>query len=847
MTTYHFQAVDAKGRPAQGSLEAVEWSGAEAQLNERGYRDVRQVAAPGVPAEIGKLRSAEAVELAGYLSDAAQAQMPLPQALRALAVDARSRPLASVLAAVAEKLEAGLPLDRVFEALATRLPAYTGEMIVAGARSGRLGETLDQVLAERRGMDLLSQQYWQAVAYPVVLLLFLVAWVLFIAVWVIPQMQLDDVMADYSSGVAPTAQRTIEFARITPRLIAASAMAIVVVAGLVRVFSGAAGVSRLVSCLPLIGRAWRYRGLTEVCGLLAAIMAQRQPLPEALRLTARAARDPAMRGACERLAAGVSQGRSLSDCLRDEGSFSPLLVQLVAWGEQRNQLEGTLVACRRMYFDRFEWQVQLIRLVVPPAAFLAIAGVALFVAGSVFSVFTSLLTWLSSYAPVQQAGQVLDMPGVELSGLASVFVAGATLLYCANLLGMLASSATATRGILRFCGQVLLVAGLTGICAAIPGVWGVVGWFALAVVGVRGAMHFRATERRNLLGVVQLAAERQLPLPAAIHAFAAEIDSGLAGPAQRLAAILHSGVPLVMAASLASGALPPEAALALKVGDDTGDLPGALRAAAPSAIFERTLIRPVALRLAYILPALVCFLIFMKVKIEPALVKIFADFDIALPPITQLALGLPGTNWGWYPQSMVQGWGTHPLLWAAAAMIATIEVSAVVLLVLLLVLLPLMWMQWRGSWRAWLPVLGPIVNWLDLAPILRLLALEVRHARPQSAIHSIVRLHPKAAMRKRWRGVEQDLNNGVAWNQSLLARRLLGAGDLAVLAAAERAGNLSWALNETADSLERRANYRLQALGQVLMPLLLLPVALVAGVLIVGYFAPLVTLVRSLC
>ena len=54
------------------------------------------------------------------------------------------------------------------------------------------------------------------------------------------------------------------------------------------------------------------------------------------------------------------------------------------------------------------------------------------------------------------------------------------------------------------------------------------------------------------------------------------------------------------------------------------------------------------------------------------------------------------------------------------------------------------------------------------------------------------------------------------------------------------------ALDELAESLERRANYRLQSLAQIVLPLALLPTGLLVGALAVAYFAPLTTLIWNL-
>ena len=91
-----------------------------------------------------------------------------------------------------------------------------------------------------------------------------------------------------------------------------------------------------------------------------------------------------------------------------------------------------------------------------------------------------------------------------------------------------------------------------------------------------------------------------------------------------------------------------------------------------------------------------------------------------------------------------------------------------------------------------------------------------------------------------------EIKEGCAWQSSLQIERLIGPADRAILAAAQRSGNLSWALDEMADSYQRKANYRLQALGQVVLPLLMLPLGLLVCVLAVAYFAPLTKLIEDL-
>jgi type IV pilus assembly protein PilC len=67
-----------------------------------------------------------------------------------------------------------------------------------------------------------------------------------------------------------------------------------------------------------------------------------------------------------------------------------------------------------------------------------------------------------------------------------------------------------------------------------------------------------------------------------------------------------------------------------------------------------------------------------------------------------------------------------------------------------------------------------------------------------------------------------------------------------VLQAAQRVGNLEWALDELADASLRRAAYRWQAVVNVLGPLVILFAGLLVGFIVVALFMPLISLIQGL-
>jgi type II secretory pathway component PulF len=399
MKPFDYTAVDREGRTVRGTVEAADWPSALALLVERGLVEVQQFAGEVRSDEGRPLNSAEAVELAGYLSQLAGSGLPLAVGLSALADDVPTGRLSRTLDDLSKRLSEGVSLSWALESLSSRLPVHLRQLIVAGARSGRLSQTLDRLLVHERSMDDMTRQFWQTVTYPAILMSFLIAWLLFAALWLIPEIHLDDwrdIFSDSRQSVLLTdpTQRIVEFSRVAPPLIFATLGAAAVLVGAVRLFGGPGRVSRLAAQLPLLGKAWWYRGLTEFSGLLAVFLEQRLPLAEALRLTALAARDPAVAMTCQRAVDQVSAGSQLSQSLKHQSFAPPTLVNLIQWGERHSALADALQTARGMFLDRFELQTQLARLILPPIVFLLIAGSVFFMATGIFALIR-LITALS--------------------------------------------------------------------------------------------------------------------------------------------------------------------------------------------------------------------------------------------------------------------------------------------------------------------------------------------------------------------------------------------------------------------------------------------------------------------
>jgi len=348
------------------------------------------------------------------------------------------------------------------------------------------------------------------------------------------------------------------------------------------------------------------------------------------------------------------------------------------------------------------------------------------------------------------------------------------------------------------------------------------GLLILVVVGTIFARRRRARQQA-MLWTLAVAAERSIPLVPAVEAFADE-RWGLAGQEVRvLARLLNSGKPLPEALALVGGMVPQEAVAPIRVGQELGALAEGLRQATAPTGTVQSVWDQLAGKLAYL-----CFVVvfasgiitFMVLKIAPAFHKIFADFGTELPPPSRFGM----------------------FVWTGALGLP-LSLGCVFLMFLFFYAI----LRYIGliSWD--LPLMSRVTRKLHAATVLESLAMAAQRGQSfPKIIATLARCYPKWPIRWRLHGVLVDITGGMDFTESLRTRGLVSQADVAVLHAAQRVGNLAWAMREIADSNRRRLAYRLQAWLQVLFPAAIVGFGLVVMLIYLSYFVPLLALIQKL-
>jgi type II secretory pathway component PulF len=364
--------------------------------------------------------------------------------------------------------------------------------------------------------------------------------------------------------------------------------------------------------------------------------------------------------------------------------------------------------------------------------------------------------------------------------------------------------------------------------------------------------HYRDCRQEEFLQVLAAAAEAEAPLASALWAYLRDRPRGglrqvwvslllffvvpgyywlwssgadFDGKVERVAELLEEGYALAEALERTPGVASRETRLAAVLGQNTGQLARCLRALRNPARNRLALLwLEMVPRFAYPLFLLLVIdgvLAFWTAYIAPKFQRIFFEFKMTLPVEAERALTLGNL-------------ALH-LSWV----LALVFPALVAVLVLLLV---------SPTFRWYFPIVGRFYRGYVSSRILQALSFLLQLGQPAPRALGLLAESGcfVGAVRRRLEAVRRRVEQGEPLADSLRDGKVLPRAMVPLLRSAERVGNLPWALAALADLLSQRAARRVQRLGLALFPLPVVGVGVLVGVIALGLFVPLITLIDGL-
>ena len=384
--TYAYKVRDSEGRLLQGSLEADNKTLVANKLRQMGYVPItidrqgggagdlqREIKIPGLG---GKVKQKDVAVFCRQFATMINSGLSLIRSLHILAEQTESKKLAEILVTVRTDVEKGASLSQAM----ARHPKAFNRLFVAMVRAGETGGVLDSVLQQlattiEKQVEL-KRKIKAAMTYPVAVLGLVLMIVTAMLLFVVPTFE-----ALYSDlgGQLPLPTRLL----IGVSSILKSFFLPLLVLDVLFVFAfkkwltsegGRARWDAVKLRIPIFGKLVHKTAITRFARTLSVLLRSGVPILESLEITSETVNNSVVAKAVKDTQAAVQQGESIAGPLGSHKVFPPMVVQMLAVGEETGAVDQMLDKVADFYDQEIEATVAAMTSLLEPLLIVFMGG-----------------------------------------------------------------------------------------------------------------------------------------------------------------------------------------------------------------------------------------------------------------------------------------------------------------------------------------------------------------------------------------------------------------------------------------------------------------------------------------
>lgn len=410
MAIFDYTALGADGKRTSGNIEAATRQEAFDKLRREGARPLSlnesgTAAAKGDGAEstiqardLPRLTSSQIITFTEELSELLDAGLQLEPALRVIEQRQEKSALRDVAAFLRRQVRDGVSFSRALKACGKNFSDLYSNMVAAGEASGAMPQILRKQCEYLAMMDDLQRRVASALIYPSIVFAAAILLMFIFLTFLVPQL---------TNLLSKTGQ---QLPLVTRMLVGASDFSLrwwwamlavggLLVVGFVKFIGTPAGRDwwdRALLRMPIIGPVVRARFLAQFLQTLSTLVINGVALLQGILLMRAAVPNTQLKDLLGKVGELVGEGGHFSRAMKKVGFFPPMLIDILAVGEQTGDIGGALERAARKYDRELTARIQHITTLIQPLVILFIAG---FVGIVAYSMITGILTSVNALRP----------------------------------------------------------------------------------------------------------------------------------------------------------------------------------------------------------------------------------------------------------------------------------------------------------------------------------------------------------------------------------------------------------------------------------------------------------------
>ena len=394
MPYFAYKGRDAQGELVRGVLEGPDSGGVAGQLSGQGITPV-EIVATGAPAGKGGARfrlfrekiSAEDVMLfSRQMYTLLKAGVPILRALAGLQESTQNKAFAAIIGEIRSALDSGRELSVALRQHPKVFSPFYVNMIQVGEMTGMLEEVFLRLfyhLDFERGM---RERVRSALRYPTFVVIALVIAVTVINLFVIPAFA--KVFAGFKAELPLMTQVLIAtsnfFVNFWPLLLAGVVAAVVGFRAYVATPVGRYQWDEIKLRLPLAGRIILTATLARFSRSFALASRSGVPIVQGLNSVAEVVDNAFIAKRIGQMRDGVERGESVLSTAAATGVFTPVVLQMIAVGEETGELDDLMQEVAEMYEREVDYALKSLSAQIEPILIVSLGVLVLILALGVF-------------------------------------------------------------------------------------------------------------------------------------------------------------------------------------------------------------------------------------------------------------------------------------------------------------------------------------------------------------------------------------------------------------------------------------------------------------------------------
>ena len=351
LVTYRYEAATNQGRLVKGTLKAVGEIEAERQLIDRGFRPVNVEVAPSMFSleealpSLFQVKPRDVIVFSRQLAALLRSGITLLPALEILTGQvAASRAFKKVLETIVDDLRAGGSFSQVLAKHPKVFSDIYCRTLMVGEQTGNLELVLNRMADYMEKQGETAKKIGKALTYPMMVLG--LGFVVGIILMTTVMPQLLGVFKSMNVELPWSTRLLIgltNFLTTYPLyLLIAGCLLVAVILWLTKQPTGRRLFDRIRLNAPLIGPPTLLGELGRFSRTMAVLIDAGLNLQEIMELLPQASNNRIIRNALERVREGLVLGEGLAEPMSRIDLFPPLMIQMVAVGEESNTLDFTM-------------------------------------------------------------------------------------------------------------------------------------------------------------------------------------------------------------------------------------------------------------------------------------------------------------------------------------------------------------------------------------------------------------------------------------------------------------------------------------------------------------------------